>query len=369
MYYPSTGWMLFDTLTLSADPDIFNPPVILTSGNGWIYKPDEARTPQEIRRGLNKAWPRERVDYRVPDHHTEWHKAFIQNELDRRGWALPTKIEKPTRDSFYAGNHSFAIHWNSEPWGWQCISLDIREPSQYGHGDKNVILTYGAQSHPATSWYESRVVEDPYRGNGSYSYNMKFQDRDEVREAVRRWLVDPWGETSAHLKVNPHRLVEIMTPPIEKMGTVEYLDDDIDGVTDDLDFYGLYSGNAEFWTKGKIEQIMKSDVAWEALEKVIKVFEFTGYHLRVNTEYNYYSSSDSAITGLTIEIPDDPNSTKKARKKGHKITIDRSGISVSCGFVQDEKLWMDREKRMARDHMALLEEDLFTEFSIDLNDE
>jgi len=367
MLYPSTGWMLFDEhLSLGGSQDLLQPPVILTSGNGWVYKPDEARTPHEIKRGLNKAWPRSRQDYGIKTYHDEWHSEFMRNELESRGWKLPTKIEKPQMSPRRVGNDSFAIHWNSQPWGWQSISMNIREPSHYGYGDKKMTVTYSVQSHPAIDWYDQEKVGDVYGGSGTHSHNVSTMDRDAVRDMVRKWTADPWGETMAHIP-DTNRLQEIMQPPVEKMQNLTYLDD-YDDAGDGLDFYGISAGNADFWTKGKIEQVMKSDVAWEALTRVLKAFEFTGYEIRVTTEYDYYGNKDLPITGIEIEIPKDPDSTKRSRSEGHTVKIDRDGIGVTCGFVQDEKLWMEREKRMAREHMALLEEDLFTEFSIDLNE-
>ena len=368
MYYPLTGWMSFDdTIQLSNQLDIIQPPVIHTSKNGWIYKPDEARTKQEIKRGLNKAWPRER-GYQRRDYPREWHAEYMRNGLEQRNWALPRRIEKPTPYQQSSDTNAFTIHWKSQPWGWQNISMNIREPASYGH-ERNIVVSYTFRTHDAYSWYKDKRVEEPYRGGGNDSNSFKVGDRDEVRNLVRLWLEDPWNELIGHIGIQHAPLLRNFMKPPEMSGVTYLTEDEIDNDAEDgLDFYGTTTGSSMFWSKGKIEQVMTNDIAWSALRRVLKAFEFAGYELSVDTEYSY-RDENRPITGFTIGIPEDPNSTKRARKKGHTISINREGISVQCGFVQDEKQWMERETRMAKEHMALLEKDLFTEFSIDMSDD
>lgn len=361
MLYALTGWIQH------GPTDLFEPPVVHRSGNGWVYKPDEARTPHEIKRGLNKAWPRSprHSGNSADEKASVWLDDFIQAELQRHAWAIPLKIEKPVTSPQTGGSHSFSVGWKSDPWGWQGVSIDISDGRSRYYRNQSASITYKVHTHKAIVWWAKQKVEGASTGFSSSPFTesntINTPDREQLRKMVQQWIADPWGATKGQFNSQYERL---MQPPVEKMRGLAY-----EGDKDDVngDFFALSSGNAPYWLKGTIEQVMTSDVAWKSLEKIMTAFQFMGYETRIITSHNYTGSDE--ITGVEIEIPEDLESNSRSRKAAHTFKITTDGISVTCGFVQDEEKWIDRETRMAKEHMALLEKDLFTEFSIDLTDE
>ena len=354
MLYPMTGWMLFD------DTDLFQPPAIHSSGNGWVYKPDEARTPHEIKRGLNKAWPRER--YNNSEKPNEWLSNFVQSGIEARGWKLPTKIERPALSQPLISGNVFMVTWFDDLWGWQGISLEINDGRSRYYNNQGMSATYRLHLHSATEWWRKQRVESGSNGNGrgltTNSNGIKIDNREDMRVLAARWVADPWNETAKHFE----GYYELIRPPVEEMQNLDYPKEREDN--DDHNVHAFTSGNAAFWLRGTIDQVMTKDVAWKALQQLVEAFKFTGYEVRVDTNYTY-ANDGQEITGIKIEIPTDINNVK-SRHTDHSFHITPEGITVECGFVDEEKRWIERETRMARDHMALLEKDLFTDYDIEL---
>lgn len=358
MLYPLTGWMLFDT------SDLFQPPAIHTSGNGWVYKPDEARTPHEIKRGLNKAWPRER--YNNSEKPNEWLSNFVHSGIEARGWKLPTKIERPAVIQPSISGNVFMVTWFDSLWGWQGISLEINDGRSRYYSNQGMSATYRLHLHSATEWWRKQRVENV---NGSSqttnSNSVKIDNREDMRVLAARWVADPWNETAKHFvhtTLQSTSYYELMRPPIEEMQHLDYLKER--EANDDHNVHAMTLGNAAFWLRGTIEQVLTKDVAWKSLQRLVEAFKFVGYEVRVDTSWAPHGD-DQEITGIKIEIPTDINSVK-SRHTDHSFHITPEGITVECGFANEEKRWIERETRMAREHMINLEKDLFTDYDIEL---
>ena len=344
---------------LFGSSDLLEPPTIHQSGNGWIYKPDEARTPQEIRSGKNKAWPRDRTGRQ---YHAEWHQQYMQRQLANRQWVLPSKIGNPVIDKPRIADNTLAVVWKSEPWGWQKVELQIRDgrDSYYNRNANAVTLRYVISTHKAAIWYMERNVNTIYSNWGGMAETLSAdktpEDRDHARELVRKWASDPWGETLQ--AINANNLTDVIRPPIDKMVGLAFSD----SIHDDEEFQAIATGHANFWREGTVERVMKDQTAWNELHRLLSGFRYLGYSVMVSMDYQ-----NKEITGLSFEIPKDTKDlSRKSRQEGHTIKITRDGIIVECGFVTDEKRWIERETRKAKEQLASIETDLFTEFSIDL---
>lgn len=365
----------FGTLTFE-DGSTVNVPPIAASGNGWVYKPDQLRTKQDIASGRNRAWSRG-SGFGPAE---VWMQEYFERQITSRDWEVPTEIAKVIDEpiGIRAKSDSLAVDFFLAPWGWTSLTLElIHNRDTYGRAvaetDNGRTLEYRLAMHEMGIWYIKKVVGDVHshwaRGTTSYISQTVEMDKDDVRAQVLKWIKDPWGATVDQLRklpyVNRQRLDEIIDAQGEwfdglRVQNLKY--DPHSNTSDDLLVITSSAGKIRFYQKGEVQNVMTNKAAWDELQKIFDVYRFLGYDMRIAHGYVSGEQMDT-IKSITIEVPasDDDN------ELGHRIYLDAEHgvISFKCGYVEDEERWLHRQTRLAQTHMGQLEEDLFNEYTIE----
>jgi len=351
------------------DGSTMDVPVISGSSNGWVYKPDMLRTKQDIASGKDRAWPRGSGFYEAE----KWMNEYVERQLRSRNWEIPVAVEKTVQEpetGIRYSNDGLAVSWINDPWGWVTLSLEVIDPSKstYGRssnpaGPRN--LTYKLTTHELAIW----CFEKELKGASYSSWPRAFSEQiegtvevelDNVRDEVLKWMRDPWKASVPHIqKENPGNLRRIVDPP--DLRNLSY-DGDNNPQNPDETIVTNTSGKIRFYKEGEIVKVLKNEIAWDELNKIFDAYRFLGYKLRITSGYDS-EGSDDVIHSITIEVPPGKGIDNAL---GHTVVIDanRGTIGVACGYVQDEARWVKRQTRIAKNEMAQLEEDLFTEYEI-----
>jgi hypothetical protein len=352
MIRSNTGWIRWGT-------DLFVPPVIVQGNNGWVYRPDEARTPEQIARGTNKAFPRSN-GY---SHAATWFENYLRDGIAARGWEVPTSIEKPEQNPRYATD-SLSVAYKTQPWGWVSLMLHVGEQRNYSRYDSanDLIASYSMRFHDAVLWWEEQRLDGSRMTK--FSHTTVLKSRKHAHQTVKAFMDDPWYEASKFLPLS-EKLLEILKPPIEDLRNLPYPDDG-DDEHDVKDIVSRSNGSMKFWKVGEIEKIMSKDVNWEALRDILGAFKHLGYQVSVQKSHQW-NENQASINAVEVTIPKDPKDRRANREVDHKVKFTPAGISIECGFEKDEAKWLERETRKAREAMSLMAEELgVTEFTIEL---
>lgn len=353
MMRAETGWIRWGAT------DMFVPPVIHTS-SGWVYRPDEARTPEQIARGTNKAFPRSGGYNAAAD----WFEDFLEQNLRARNWEVPSGIERPTLEPRYASD-GLTVAFKVEPWGWVSLHLTINERSYSRYEDGSLNATYSMRYHESADWFVHRNLNRQNRGNMQAGTGLP--SRDQAHKVVVEFMEDPWNSAAKHMDMQGLR--RVLNPPIEDMMGLPYrhdLGDDYEHDTESI--VSRANGSVKFWKKGEIQKTMAKEVNWNALQEILGAFNHLGYKVAV-TKSHSWDNNIAHITGMEVHIPKDPaGRTEASRQTDHKFKFTSTGIDVTCGFEKDEAKWLERETRKAREAMSLMEKELgeTTEFTIEL---
>lgn len=365
----------FGTLTFEDGSTVSVPP-IAASGNGWVYKPDQLRSKQDIASGRNRAWTRG-SGFGPAE---VWMQEYFERQIESRDWEIPTEIAKVIDEpnGVRGKSDSLAVDFFLAPWGWCNLTLELtHNRDTYGRalaetGDERT-LEYRLHMHEMGIWYIKRVVGDVHsqwaRGTTSYISQSQEMDVSDVRAAVLKWIKDPWQETVNQIRklpyVNRQRLDEVVDAQGEwfdglRVKNLKY--DPHTNESTDGEVITNSSGKVRFYQKGEVQRVMTNDAAWDELQKIFDVYRFLGYDIRIAHGYVSGVQMDT-IKSITIEVP----ASEGANELGHKVHLDadRGTITFICGFQEDEDRWLHRQTRLAQTHMGQLEEDLFTEYTIE----
>lgn len=364
----------FGTLTFE-DGSIVSVPPIGASGNGWVYKPDQLRTKQDIASGRNRSW--DRGSGFGPAE--VWMQEYFERQITSRDWEIPTEIAKVITEpiGIRAKSDSLSVDFFIDPWGWTSLTLELlHKRDTYGRAlievgdDRN--LEYRLHIHEMGIWYIKKVVGDVHsqwaRGTSSYISQSLDMDKSDVRAAVLKWIKDPWQETVDQIRklpyVNRQRLNEVVDPLGQMSGLMlrnlkydPHTNESADGLV-----ITNSTGKIRFYQKGEVENVMTNDAAWDELQKIFDVYRFLGYDIRIAHGYVSGVQADT-IKSITIEVPP----SEGDNELGHRILLDaeHGTITFKCGFADDEERWIHRQTRLAQTHMGQLEEDLFNEYTIE----
>ena len=359
-------------LTFS-DGTTVNPPPIGGSQNGWVYKPDELRTKQDISSGKNRAWPRG-SGWGVAN---EYLQEYLTRQITSRNWEIPSAVEKQIEDPTGQGQgDALSVSWWVEPWGW--TTLGIQRPTD-SYGRRKAIpgnddkLTYTLTMHELGMMYMEKEIGNVH---GSFpradtvtlraTTDLKVED---MKGAVLAWIANPVKEALKRIALDNastnllQRFNEVLGPP--DLTKLTYgPGDQLSQVPDDL-VVTQSQGMLRLHQQGEIRRVLEDDVAWDELNGILDAFRYLGFDLRVDTGYVY--GEPNQVKAIIIEVH--PNKDESSHNElGHTVTLDaQTGtINVECGYARDETLWIDRQSRIAAKQMDQLEEDLWTESTITL---
>jgi len=336
---------------LYADGTKFSQEPIQVAQNGWVYKPDRIRTPEEIKRGKNKVWPREEgyapAQKLLKD---EW----IQHFNDRK-WEVPVATANGTKlyaEALYGD--ALTVTWVSKQWGWAALGIRIYQ-------DRQSITVHVMVSDLAAVFLTKNVD----RSSGNFQWEYQVSD---IPKKVRAFISDPWKIVMASAGKNfEDRFVEVVgTPP--DLRNLEYADEGFNRrERSDMLTVGeiktTSAGNGRYYQKGVIEQIFEKDHNWKALNELFDALRFIGISVKPNWSYRNTEYSNRRLSGIEIYIPEQEGMSE------HSIYLNSESpqAKISCGYQNDEDKWIERKQREAVEQFAELTRDLSPiEYEIEL---
>ena len=336
-----------------ADGTTFQAPVIMSSNNGWFYKPDEMRTEREIRRGLNRSFPRKSGSY---DSEQYVEKALREHHI-LRNWEKPVE-DTNRKNSPRSGRYgdSLTASFFDVTFGWVSMTMHIRKDRpRKSHNELDVGTSFSITGSALLGLLLDKQVEN----NGDWSAQSSEEFRARVSEQVQAFMEDPFGIIQAWFPT--HNLDKYLSPP--DFSDEEYARDaDWDKHVHETIFTDS-SNNGLFYRKGVIKEILQSQVHWEKVKLFFEALEFVGFTIKPSWSFGYGNYTDRTLNGLTIKIPE------RGEQHQHTIDINASNpyVTIECGYMRDEERWLDRKKRESIEQMADLEDSLKTfEYEIEL---
>jgi hypothetical protein len=331
------------------DGSTFDPPVILRTHNGWVYKPDVMRTPSEIRGGRNRSFPRKTGS---EDAHRYLTEVLTRHHNDK-GWQKPKMADHHRPNPHNPSFDSLAASFRDDVFGWVTVTMRIsKNPDGYS-------ITTFMQASALFGWLFTKSVDN--RSNGwSESNGGKFV---RIEPQVKAFMEDPFGYFYKECtEYEQGRFTELLDPP--SFSDEKYVKGAWEDDFQDLDIFTNSSGNGLFYRKGEIKEIFQSEGNWEKVEEFFSALSFVGFTVRPTWDYGSRGWGDRRLSGLHIDIP------KRDGMHRHSIYIDASDphVGVECGYMLDEQRWLERKQREAKKQFADLEADLQTiEYTIDLD--
>ena len=331
---------------------------ILTSQNGWVYKPAGLRTAAEIKSGKNKAWPRGQGYSEAHAYIKDW----FQRQITSRNWELPISVERvPERPPYLGHRDALQVSFRDPLWGWVAVRLTTL-------GNDAVRVTLNA--HELAMMYLNRdVTTTPvatYKGVDvkEVSVDRDFPTSEAMREYVVKWMQNPWEISRDELGsqgFSRNRLNLIFTPPKlkglqwENRKKWENADHTIETET---------SGNAVFFQQDVVRKVFRNDLAWDDLIKIFDAFRFLGYSVRIT--YAGKNMLSDEIAGINVYVPANANDDTNELGHGIYFDVENGEIAIQCGYHDDETLWLERQKRKAAEALVQIEKDLYVEHTYDL---
>ena len=351
------------------DGSSINLPPIGGSQNGWVYKPDQLRTKQEIASGKNRSWPRG-TGWGMAD---TWLTEYVRRHIESRGYEIPSSIEKQSEEPTGTGRgDALSVSWWNDPWGWTTMTIQ-RATDTYGRAraipigeDDN--LTFMLTMHDLALMYLQEEIGSVHNSfptartvNITSTHEVHI---DRVRGVILDWIADPVKETLKRLGNEHHQEVgrfdKVFQPP--NLKNLNYGPGEAISQTPDDLVLTHSTGMLRLHQEGEVKRVLKDDVAWDNLNGILDAFRYLGYDLRIDSGYVY--GQPEQVKSVSIEL----KPSEKHNELGHTIKIDAElgQITVNCGYAHDENLWVDRQARIAAHQMEQLEEDLWTETTINL---
>lgn len=322
-----------------SDTDTFSIPKMEESWNGWNYRPDEARTASEIKSGRNKSFGMGREGSRLAK---QWFEDYIRSDIQRHKGQVPKAlVPKPVPPGGIGSSYrpAMAIIVDHPTFG------QIRLTAAQGTNS----VTYSVEANR----YVAMLTDVGARFTlGSLakpttcgSVTVQASASTTVQDLFKAWLKDPVGVTVAKTHEDGLRklfdLYEIPeihdVPEPIRNGEQEYA-----GFTfvSTQDAHLLFGKGRELAIKGGVP----------ALGELVTALNHGNAKVRLVKQYDY-ASNEYAVTGVSIRVE---ASEEHGNRHGHEVVITTDGVKVVCGYVDDEKAWIEYQRRHAADLLSSL---------------
>ena len=330
------------------------------SAHGWIYRPDEARTDLEIRRGTNKSFGRT-SDHAVA---SAWLRTYIQNNFDRVNWSPIAQIDINEsyldREKGIAGMGMEAAY-RTQGLGWQTLGFHAKRD------DGMVSIQVSWNGWNVQSWYQNQSVPQEL----SFRNPVK---RETIHHKVLMVNVEKAYTLAARFAENPIQFANQHLPEEFPVGPIQ---PDIDWpdrgisayrpkeVTQDvliaIDQNHVYWKNRQELSKVVVE-------SRDAFDKIAAAFEHLGLAVHFKYETDWHSADRKQyLRAAEFVIPasnsGDPLETVQHNMFGHTIDITQRGIDVTCGYVEDQQRWEEMQKRNMANWLSEMHEEIQTDNS------
>lgn len=318
-------------------------PPIDRSSNGWVYRPPEARYP-----GSGKSFGK------GSDGDSEakkWLAGQIQKAFALRDWELPTGIPKVTKYP-ELGNEAVQVGWFHPVFGATYITMAY-QPARYYQGPRlhlrlnyNVLALDIAQQnirfHHDMEDSREKSIEPPLvRDESRRNYKASDADRQFILDQYEQFRRNPWTYAQNHLDldfkfarlVGPH----VPLPDVDYSGEQANEDDEV--------WYKM-RGNVDLMFEENAQKYVIENI--DTVERLVRAFEFLGFDLNVQWSRSWFDSHEKKSarpTAVSFRVPAKPGVPN--REEDHQVRIDETGMSVTCGYVQDEAQYLEYKQRHA----------------------
>lgn len=319
-------------------------PRIVTVDAGWVLRPDEARTQQEIKSGTNKSFGR---GYDGRNEGKAWLRNHIQSLLEKANWAPVASHDflLPGDPNDHRDGLKIAI--KDPAHGWNTFKISV-----YTHRyarETRVELSWTASG--LMQWFVDREVKEPNPGREVTIRNRSWAFKDERDPGIYE-LVKTMAD-------NPHKFIQEefkTTLPWEFPPFKIPNQPDTKYVGDEQEFFWSLERDVAFYRNGNLAQevFLASSHDFELLQTA---FAHLGIEFRVGIRKNYDVNSDNygkeRIESLFIEVPATPGDFHNG--EGHTIQLNVTGANIICGYALDDKRWQERQARLATDWLVAFE--------------
>lgn len=296
-------------------------PITYSSWNGWWYRPKEARINKK------KTFGQTSVGQRAA---REWFIHFVKMQFGRRNWEIPTSVSPKSTPKPYG--HAIELEWTHPLWGTTHVGVDGERYSSCVTVTANPIAFLYAGIDPGQVITAKGVVD-----LGTASVQLR-EKNETYTSALQRWAKDPLRATIDVLGDKIARLFELVEFPHlqevtpEEAGTFQQ-----DGVK------VTSNGTAHLYFERANKLAIIAGI--DGILNFVDAMPF--HHVTAKILTTYLTGQGAVPTGIEFVIP--AMEGEKGRDHDHLFQITMSGVTVKCGYVEDENRWVDHQKRHAAD--------------------
>lgn len=359
------------------DGTTFATPIIAESENGWVYKPPSIATRTD--KSFGRGWEGQREA-------RQWATQRLERFVRNKAYKTPSVV-KVDRISNSTYQNQLVVHWHST-WGTFRFSIMIRPPD-YRQSQFDVLFEEVAPSiaigiierklNPGGVSGGYLVPElSPYVDYVRTQTRVKYdKDPADIRKVMTDWAANPVTTTLRELRTirsldpatsNAIRFARFLADNINFPTAMFELNYDSDSQEIDTPMGQIWlgsGGNVHLYRSGAAEQIVQ--VNMERLGELLDAFRFLGIQVYIGQSY---MGDEQVVDRVTFSIPADEDSEDPYRELGHSVDITPNGVSVTCGFVKDEKRYLERQARLAQKFLTEITEEFEDmEFSIEERNE
>lgn len=331
-------------------------PEILSSGAGWILRPDEARTDDEIRSGKNKSFGR---SYEGREKAKAWLVDYLTTWQNDNGWPTPVSHNRTNHSrTIGIGRGGMSIGFKDPVYLYHAIDCSARERSRY---EDEYSVSYEWRTINLFAWTHHKEIipatVEPFGEFKVTSAKKTFKTKDQMLVEVESFAKDPIKQFEKHNHVSgiefPVRNSEL--PPFEwPNGTFEW--------ADDAETIQLWcNDNHTFYRDRNFAEKVFVE-SGDIIHKLSKALSHLGVDFRIDTRYDYMDVAETEraprLWGFTVRVPGDKSDPHN--HLGHQIRVDANGVSVECGYYQDELKYQEYQKRQAADWLTEMMEETST---------
>lgn len=332
------GWNsmhpIFSNITF-ANGEKLDIPTIEVGDGGHVYRPEgfpSSTNPKHTTfgRGYQARDDAKRIV-------TNKYVALLET-AQRRG-SVPTSVNLGTNSNARPGawfrGPAFYVAQHHHLWGWMLLSAEL--------GEQKHTVTYRSQHHVAAMGY---AVKELYcRAENTMAETVKYDTHELAKNAMLRFKANPVKEAAVVLG----SAIRDLYGADEAQGVLGEERDWVDEVDweDTFRTHYIVKNAAQYLTPEALGELFRESAP--SLEELGRAISVTGAKFETDWTYGgyYAKAGTSQLKSVRIMTPARPND--KGQAHHHQITFDDRGISVHCGYIEDEENAIDYQKRHIMD--------------------
>lgn len=346
--------------------DVLEIPSIISTGPGWVLRPDEARTPQEIRTGKNKSFGRSSDGRKAAN---EWLADWLTNWFETRNWPEPASNNYDDNTylhglSLMSGGMNITIR--NDAYGGDQFTLNLHEPTPYKTSYRVAYSWITSNLHKWLLTHEIDVDSTrslyPFRFSPIFSADKDLEDRDAALEHAEKFTKDPIGRTLGFLREKHGNDVPNFQPPM--LPPLEWPKKSDVLAQNDTGTVTLYVDSSHLFYKDKNYIKRAFTESYQAFNTLEQAFRHLGVKFRVRQTTQYGLPRDHPERGKyyveSVEIGIPSNKDDPHNAEGHTIHLTTTGVNIECGYLKYEERYEEYQRRQAANWLTQMEKEIAT---------